>query len=222
MTPQQIQNAKYVNQALIDVKLTNIYLRAGILAVLMKESGLIPVREYSYSTTPAKQIRKIFGTWFSNMTDAQIDILKKDDVAFFNHVYSNNKRGLGNLGGMDGYNFRGAMYNQLTGRANFTNIGKRIGMDLVANPDLLNSPEVAAKVAAAFFYDSIVAAQGSGKFKQRHGITRTAELKDLRSGAYLAHDINGGFNILPELDPTEGWQKTLFYAPQFYSLLQTW
>jgi putative chitinase len=219
LTPQQLSNAKLVDQALVDIKLVNPYLRAGILAVVSKESSFLPKSENSYSTTPASRIREIFGVWFNGMTDQQINTLKKDDRAFFNHVYSNNKF-LGNLGGDDGYNFRGRSMNQITGRANYTDLGKKLGVDLVNNPDLLLDPQIGAKACAKFFYDSIVRAQGSGQFQNRHHIVRTSEIITITQGALIAHDINGGFGIWPPNDPTGGFKITSADAPSYLTLTQ--
>lgn len=218
LTPDQLASAKSLAQALNEVKLTNNFLRAGILAVVYKESGLKPRVETSYSTTAAARIRAIFGSWFQGWSDAQIDALKRDDRAFFNRVYSFNKR-LGNLGGDDGYNFRGRGYNQLTGRANYEAIGKRIGVNLIASPDMLLQADIAAKACAVFFYDCIVSAQASGVFKARHKITRTGELTDVYHGALLAHDVNGGFGIWPEQDPTGGFNTTRATAQAMYDLI---
>jgi hypothetical protein len=50
----------------------------------------------------------------------------------------------------DGALFKGRGFVQLTGRYNYTNIGKQIGVDLVANPDLANDPVVAAATLAQY------------------------------------------------------------------------
>ncbi len=54
---------------------------------------------------------------------------------YFNDAYSDRKD-LGNYGGGSGYIYRGAGFIQLTGKGNFEKYGKKIGVDLVANPDL--------------------------------------------------------------------------------------
>ena len=65
------------------------------------------------------------------------------------------KLGLGNTQPGDGYKFRGRGFNQLTGRAAYAKYSKVAGVDLVANPDALNTPEIAAKVNAAYLQDRI-------------------------------------------------------------------
>lgn len=59
---------------------------------------------------------------------------------------------LGNRGKPDGERYRGRGFIQLTGRFNYTLFGKRIGLgrELVDQPELANTPEIAAKLLAAF------------------------------------------------------------------------
>ncbi len=61
-----------------------------------------------------------------------------------------NRKDLGNKGPMDGSDFKGRGFIQLTGRANYTKIGAQIGRDLIKTPNLANEPEVAAEILAAF------------------------------------------------------------------------
>jgi len=65
-----------------------------------------------------------------------------------------NRQDLGNIGAPDGANFRGRGFIQLTGRFNYTRYGHEIGADLVANPELANDTQIAAKLLAKFLADS--------------------------------------------------------------------
>jgi putative chitinase len=64
-----------------------------------------------------------------------------------------NRRDLGNTGAPDGANFRGRGFVQLTGRANYTQYGNEIGVDLVNNPQLANDPQTASTLLARFLAD---------------------------------------------------------------------
>lgn len=214
LSPAQLDNAKLVNQALIDIGLTNQYLRAGILAVASKETEFLLHSEVSYRNTPANRIRQIFGV-FANWSDLQIDSIKRDDVAFFNTVY--NRKDLGN-GIADGYKYRGRGFNQITGKANYAQVGKAIGEDLVNNPDLLMKAEIAAKALAWFFRNSIVLGQTMGLCLIRYKIVTTSQIKDIQTGARLAHQANMGWKNTPESDPTGGFQVTMADAPSYLSL----
>ena len=129
--------------------ITNPYAQIGILSVVAKESGFKPKGEVSYSGTPNKRIRSIFGSRVAKYSDDELEELKKDPQKFFNVVYA---KTVGNQGGDDGWIYRGRGLNQLTGKKNYEKWGNLIGMGdkLVQNPELLNNPEVAAKLAVAF------------------------------------------------------------------------
>jgi peptidoglycan L-alanyl-D-glutamate endopeptidase CwlK len=62
---------------------------------------------------------------------------------------------LGNQGPFDGENFKGRGFIQLTGRDNYRRYGQRIGFgnQLVENPLLANSPQIAALLLATFLKD---------------------------------------------------------------------
>jgi putative chitinase len=55
-------------------------------------------------------------------------------------------RDLGNTRPGDGFLFRGRGYVQITGRDNYRKASERLGLDLVAFPDLALKPEIAAKI----------------------------------------------------------------------------
>ncbi len=46
----------------------------------------------------------------------------------------------------DGYRLRGRGYVMITGRTNYIRAGKRLGIDLLKDPDLANNPKIAAKI----------------------------------------------------------------------------
>lgn len=79
------------------------------------------------------------------------------------------RRNLGNTRPGDGSRFIGRGFIQLTGRANYTRYGQRIGMpQLVDEPELANRAEVAALVLAAYIDEHrarITAALARGDLK---------------------------------------------------------
>lgn len=62
---------------------------------------------------------------------------------------------LGNDTPGDGYRFHGRGYFQYTGRDNYTHFGKMFGVDLASNPDQAAEPEIAAKLAIAYWKDKV-------------------------------------------------------------------
>ncbi len=73
---------------------------------------------------------------------------KAGPEAVGNLIYGNR---MGNVNPGDGYRFRGRGFIQLTGRDNYTASSKRLGVDLIGNPDLVSSPEYAALTAADYW-----------------------------------------------------------------------
>ncbi len=67
-----------------------------------------------------------------------------------NVVYAS-RMGNGPTESGEGWKFRGRGLKQLTGRDNYTRCGQALGLDLVADPDLLLQPEGAALSAAWFW-----------------------------------------------------------------------
>ena len=63
------------------------------------------------------------------------------------------RKNLGNTQVGDGPRFIGRGVLQLTGRENYTLYGKKLGLDLVGNPELACSPEVSVKIACQYFKD---------------------------------------------------------------------
>ena len=130
--------------------ITDPYAQVGILSVIKKESGFKPKSEVSYHKTNNERIRKLFGKRVEKYSDSELDELKKDVKKFFNVIYA---KTVGNQGGNDGYNYRGRGFNQLTGVKNYEKYSNMIGMgsQLVQDPDLVNDPKIAAKIALKFF-----------------------------------------------------------------------
>jgi predicted chitinase len=62
------------------------------------------------------------------------------------------RKDIGNLGPPDGETFKGRGFVQLTGRDNYRIFGRKIGLknQLIENPELANSPQIAAQLLAAF------------------------------------------------------------------------
>ena len=69
-----------------------------------------------------------------------------------NVVYSN-RMANGTIESGDGWKYRGRGLKQLTGKDNYTRCGQALGVDLVAQPELLLTPQYAA-LSAGWFWDS--------------------------------------------------------------------
>jgi hypothetical protein len=60
---------------------------------------------------------------------------------------------LGNVHPGDGAKFAGRGFIQITGELNYAEYGKRLGIDMVANPDWALDPNASAAIFAAFWHD---------------------------------------------------------------------
>lgn len=121
-------------------------------------------------------------------------IKERGGPAYFTKMYGG-RADLGNTEPGDGAKFRGRGYIQITGRLNYTNYGREIGVDLVVNPDLALDPAIAAHVLALYF-------------RQRN-IPRLAEAGKWES---VRRRVNGGLN---------NWSRFLGYVTALSTALQT-
>lgn len=65
-----------------------------------------------------------------------------------------NRANLGNTQPGDGPRFKGRGYVQLTGRHNYTQIGRQVGADLTGRPERANEPELAGLILARFLQNA--------------------------------------------------------------------
>lgn len=91
------------------------------------------------------------------------------------------RRDLGNTQPGDGVRFKGRGLPQITGRTNYLECGRALGLDLIAQPELLEQPMHAARAA--------------GWFWKTKGL---AKLADGDQFGTLCRVWNGGYNGLDE------------------------
>lgn len=63
------------------------------------------------------------------------------------------RKDLGNVVAGDGKRFMGRGIFQLTGRANYASYGKRLGIDLLKEPQLAERPDISLRIAAMYWND---------------------------------------------------------------------
>jgi putative chitinase len=122
---------------------------AAWLAQLSHESmGFTRVEEnLNYS---AKRLLEVFP---KRVTPEKAKELDHDPIAIGNFLYGDRKT-LGNLGQAsgDGWNFRGRGFIQVTGRNNYRECGKALGIDLLSHPQLLKELKWAAE-SGGWYWD---------------------------------------------------------------------
>lgn len=107
-------------------------------------------------------------------TKVALAIEKKPEL-IANLVYSN-RMGNGTAESGDGWKYRGRGLKQLTGKDNYKRCGEALGVDLVANPDLLLEPMFAARSA--------------GWFWKVNNLSSFADNADIKG---MTKKINGGY-----------------------------
>ncbi len=173
----------------------------SILAVIGKESNFKPQSEnLNYS---AKRITEVFKSVPINVAET----LKNNPVKLANYVYGNK---YGNYSPGDGYLYRGRGFNQITFRDNYKNIGKKLNLDLVTNPDLVNNVKIASQAAAIYFKDSFNT--NRKRIIDKYGI----DILNIQPGAEplkilrIVVNANAGFGASQSLIDSE-YKKALQY-----------
>lgn len=88
---------------------------------------------------------------------------------------------LGNVKPGDGYKYRGRGIIQLTGRTNYAVYGKKLGLDLINDPDLASRADIALKIALQYWNDK--------------KLNNFADANDIKT---ITKRINGGYNGLQD------------------------
>jgi len=127
--------------------------KATVLGIVGGECGWIPQQEgFNYS---AEALQKTFAKTFGGNPELakQYARWKGSRESFFDFVYApeNNGSLVGNTQAGDGGKYFGRGFIQLTGRPNYTRYAELSGVDILNNPELLNTNlELSALVAVAF------------------------------------------------------------------------
>jgi predicted chitinase len=136
--------------------------QANVLAQIEAESGFVPKSEdMNYSPEGLVQLRpKLFsddGTKKGKPNNLAISLgynkqtgKKADQEQIANLAYGSPGNDRGNTQPGDGWKYRGRGLIQITGRGAYEAFKKHSGIDVVNNPDLMNTPEVAAKAVPWF------------------------------------------------------------------------
>lgn len=156
------------------------------MAQVAHECGEFTIVEENLNYS-AKRMVEIFGAGRHSAAigSGEAQRLVGSKEAFAERVYGlgnpRKARDLGNTEPGDGYRYRGRGFLQITGRAAYREMGKRIGVDLEADPDKAGEPLYALMTAAAF-WDS----------------RKLNTYADQDNIEIITKRINGGFNGLAD------------------------
>jgi len=159
-----------LNKAMDATGFTGKYGRASLLAIAGGECGWVPQQEgYIYT---AEALQAVFGKTFGGKPELAQKYArwKGTRESFFDFVYApeNNGWQLGNTQPGDGGKFYGRGFIQLTGRGNYTKYARLSGVDILNNPELLNTDyDISARVALAYFRDRIKISPDDPEYLER-------------------------------------------------------
>lgn len=169
--------------------ISNIGVETAGLTVLVENlnysaQGLANTWPKRYAVDPNQTLGKV--------PNALAKRLARNPQAIANNVYAN-RMGNGDEASGDGWRNRGRGLMQTTGADNLKACSKAIGIDVYANPELLEQPEAAA-LSAAFFFASngcneladagdigmvVKKINGTRPCEANHGALRLSRYKDL-------------------------------------------
>jgi len=115
--------------------------------VLIETDGLTALVENMAWRDPVR-LDALFSA-VRGVDDAQA-LIRRGQAAIADRVYGG-RLGNGPESSGDGWRYRGSGYKQLTGRANYAEVGALIGLDLVSHPEWARDPIPAARIAFAFW-----------------------------------------------------------------------
>lgn len=143
---------------------------AAFLAQIAHESGQLRtlVENLNYS---AEALLRVFPRHF-DAGRAAASARQPERIG--SRVYAN-RMGNGDEAGGDGWRYRGRGLIQVTGKANYAACGAALGLDLIAQPELLEQPGPAARSAGWFWHSN--------------GLNRPADACDIET---ITRRINGG------------------------------
>jgi putative chitinase len=162
---------KYANSTLVTFGILNNERRlVHFLAQILHESGgLTLLRENLYYS--AERLTAVWPSRFPTLATAREYADNPQKLA--NYVYANR---LGNTEPNDGWTFRGRGLVQLTGRSNYEELGRRLNIELIQNPESVLFPEYTLQIA--------------GSFWQWKDCNKYADKGDLRA---VTKALNGGY-----------------------------
>jgi putative chitinase len=145
--------------------------QASFIGQCAHESGNFKNLEENLNYKP-EALMRVWPSRFPDLPTAMKYAHNQEAIA--NKVYGG-RMGNGVEETGDGWKYHGRGLIQLTGKENYANCGSGIGVDLLSNPNLLNTPEYAA-MSAAWFWN-------------KKGLNSLADAGDIDT---MTKRINGG------------------------------
>mgnify|MGYP001309684552 CR=1 FL=1 len=135
----------------------------------------------------AKSLDAVFPKYFKNAGRNAAEYAKQPEK-IANVIYAGR---MGNVNPGDGYKYRGRGPIQLTGKDNYTNFSKSMGVDVVNNPDIVSTDKRTALLSAIWFWN-------------KAGLNSLADKNDIKT---MTKKINGGYIGLE--DRIKHWEDAM-------------
>ncbi len=141
-------HATALEAARVESTVDNVRRLCAFLGQISVETGGFTLMEENMNYRNPERLDALFSR-VKGTADARA-LIAKGPQAIANRVYGG-RLGNGDEASGDGWRYRGSGYKQLTGRNNYREMGKLIGLDLENHPDWVRVNPTAAKVAFAFW-----------------------------------------------------------------------
>jgi len=141
-------------------------------------------RDTAYDVFTEKRLMEIWPKHFPTLESTQQYIQQPEKL--LNFVYAN-ELGNGGVESRDGFMYRGGGIIQITGRANYREVGKALGLPLESMPRMIEQPNIAARSA--------------GYFWKIHDLNAAADAGDF---AHITKKINGA--LTGEAERVKYWE----------------
>jgi putative chitinase len=151
--------------------------QAAFIGQCGHESGGFKILQENLNYS-AEGLQKTWPKRFPTLEDAQPYARQPEKIA--NKVYAG-RNGNGDEASGEGWRYRGRGCIQLTGKANYNAAGDALGVDFLADPDVVATPQYAALTAGWFWF-----------------IHDLNSLADARDDLAITKKINGGTNGLDD------------------------
>lgn len=163
-------------EAMVEFGIDTPARQAAFLAQIAHESGGLRYLEEKLNYS-ADRLRAVFPRHFSTQ---EAIVYARQPSRIASRAYAG-RLGNGDEESGDGWTYRGRGLIQITGRDNYRACSLALGVDLLAEPDRLLEPVLAARSAAWFW--------------QERGLNRYADAGDFTA---ITLKINGGLNGQPD------------------------
>jgi len=194
MDSKQKANADYLMEKALEAGITKPKSLANFMGQMQVECGGFGHMHENLNYSVPRLLKVFPGrNGIDTVKEAQA-VVSQGKEAIAEAIYGGKwgAQNLGNTEAGDGWKYHGRGYVQLTGRANYEEASKALGVDLVNQPELASDREIASKIAVWYWESRVV--------PKHHEDNVTKACKD----------INGGYKGLSErIEAAETWEKRL-------------